>query len=84
ELKKTAELADHQTYAGRFHYWSNTDGGVIGPFNGNFEIAVKVLNVGDVIDAAFYSANGDLLPLKNGTDAVSSFVIGYQGYRSCE
>lgn len=84
ELSKTGSSGGEQYYAGRFHYWSNTDGGVIGPFADKFRIAVKVLRAGDVIDAAFYSADGSVLPLRNGAEPVSSFIVGYQGHQTCQ
>ena len=83
ELSKKYEGTDYFRYEARFHYYSNTDGGVIGPFKSGAHIAVKVLNVGDVIDAGFFSANGDVLPLSDGSEPVSSFIVGYQGDENC-
>jgi len=71
-------------YQGRFHYWSNTDGGVIGPFSGEtYKIRVKFLATGDVQSARFYSANGYAFDLKDDENQISSFIIAYQDYHEC-
>ncbi|MCC6137798.1 MAG: hypothetical protein IT287_04150, partial [Bdellovibrionaceae bacterium] len=72
-------------YQGRFHYWTNTDGGVIGPFYGeNFKIRVKFLSTGDIQDARFYSANGYSFNLKDSENQISSFMIAYEDYEDCK
>jgi hypothetical protein len=84
QLYSSTTTTETQVYRLRSHYWSNTDGGVIGPFDRtDFRIAVKVLSSGDNIDAAFYSANGTILPLKDGDTPVSSFIIGSEGFETC-
>ena len=83
-LYSTISTPPSKIYHLRSHYWSNTDGGVIGPFDReNYRIAVNVLSSGDNIDAAFYSANGEVLPLRDGDDPVSSFIVGSEGYETC-
>lgn len=74
------------SYEGRFHYWNNTDGGVIGPFNKEvpFVIRFEFLSTGDVKSARFYSANGFQFSLKKNVDEVSSFIIVNAFYETCE
>lgn len=72
-------------YHGRFHYWSNTDGGVLGPFLGDaFKIRVKFLSTGDIHDARFYSANGYSFDLKDNEQQISSFLIAFEAYEDCQ
>jgi hypothetical protein len=84
ELSKVSSTSDEVNYEGRFHYYSNTDGGVIGPFHGDgFQIAVQVLNIGDVIDAGFYSSTGEVLALGDGPEKVSSFIVKFEPFEDC-
>lgn len=72
-------------YQGRFHYWSNTDGGVIGPFNlkDPFEIRVEFLTSGDVKSARFYSANDFHFSLNKKAGEIHSFIIVNGFYEAC-
>ncbi|MCB9073411.1 MAG: hypothetical protein H6623_07295 [Bdellovibrionaceae bacterium] len=84
ELKYITTVGNVRQYQGRFHYWSNTDGGVLGPFQGtDFKIRVKFLNTGDVQDARFYSANGYAFDLKDSENQISSFIIAFEDYEDC-
>lgn len=85
ELKNTSSTADGHKYQARFHYWSNTDGGVIGPFRGDtFKIRFRFLSTGDIQDARFYSANGYAFDLKDAENQISSFLVAYQDYEDCK
>jgi len=71
-------------YQGRFHYWYNTDGGVIGPLVGqNYKILVHFDQTGDIKTARFYSADGQSFTLGNNSQNISSFIIAYQKYQNC-
>ena len=72
-------------FQGRFHYWSNTDGGVIGPFSEDekFSIRFQFTGVGDVASARFYSANDFSFVLADEKKAVSSFIISNEGFEAC-
>lgn len=85
ELRKLKEsTTDEGKYAGRWEYNNNTDGGVIGPFAGElFWIKVKILSIGNVNDAAFYSADGTHFTLKDQQQNISSFVIGFKKRGTC-
>jgi hypothetical protein len=79
ELKKNSD----GNYSARFHYWSNTDGGVIGPFDGtDFEIHVSMLETGDVVKARFFTSNGNGFDLKH-NNSISSFIIAYKSFETC-
>lgn len=82
ELVQTAK----GKYSGRFVYWKNTDGGVIGPIelNNNVEIKVKFLDTGDNKTARFYSSNGASFALEKAGGSISSFRISYKGYEDCQ
>src|SRR5690606_28048784 len=42
-------FGNKRKYEGRWHYWSNTDGGILGPFIGeDFLIRVQVVGTGDL------------------------------------
>lgn len=74
---------ENQKYIGRWHYWKNTDGGVIGPFDGeDFFIRVKSVGTGDLTGANFYSADGTSLSLQDGNNTISSFIIGFEAHGS--
>lgn len=82
--KKSGSTAELGKYAGRWAYSNNTDGGVIGPFSGeDFRIKVKILLIGNVNNAAFYSADGSHFTLKDENDDISSFVIGFKSRKLC-
>ncbi|MCB0422501.1 MAG: hypothetical protein KDD61_15985 [Bdellovibrionales bacterium] len=84
ELKQEGKTATQTIYRGRFHYWNNTDGGAIGPFNGDdYKIQVKVLESGDIKNARFFSADGVSFTLMDQGKA-SSFVIAFKGYKVCQ
>jgi hypothetical protein len=84
EMKLKSSTADENNYEGRFQYWSNTDGAVIGPFTTEeYKIEVSVLNGGDNKDAKFYSQDGNDLTLLDGGN-LSSFEISFKGVRTCK
>lgn len=71
-------------YEGRFEYWENTDGGVIGPFKGtNFEIGVNVLSSGDLNKATFFSSDNKTFSLTDQNNALSSFIISFDSTSAC-
>jgi hypothetical protein len=75
KLKDKNQQEGSHFYEGDFHYWNNTDGGVIGPFIGDeYEIHVKPLDSGDNEINTFYSQKGELfsLPIRQGDGA---FII---------
>lgn len=75
---------NEQLFKGNWHYWYNTDGGVLGPYNGeDFEIRIRSNHSGDISAAAFYSADGSVLNLMNEGE-VSSFLLKYEDYETCE
>jgi len=84
EINKVSSGAAGNFYEGRFRYWKNTDGAVIGPFTGtDYKIHVAVLNGGDNKDAKFYSQDqNDLTLLDGGT--LSSFEISFKEVRTCQ
>jgi hypothetical protein len=85
ELKEKSAANGMKKYEGRFQYWYNTDGGVIGPFAGeNYKVQVKILQSGDNNNAAFFSANGAVFSLKDHQNTISSFIIAYRGYEDCQ
>lgn len=65
------------SYQARWHYYLNTDGGVLGPIiTNNATIRVKVLQTGDIQSASFYSADNPMpFSLKGNQTTVSSFII---------
>lgn len=89
-LLKSSEDSDVASsrvhYAGQMRYFSNTDGAVIGPFEGEeFKIRFVPINLGDSTqEASFYSANGasHSLKAKEGK-MVYSYVIAYKNYEYC-
>lgn len=84
ELKQVSSSGGLNSYEGRFHYWNNTDGGVIGPFQGeNYKIHVRVLQTGDIQNARFYSANGYSFQLKDQQQDISSFIITFESIENC-
>lgn len=87
ELQRVSQSPDEQSsaYQGRFHYWSNTDGGVIGPFKGtNFEIGVNVLSSGDLNKATFFSSDDQKFSLTDTNNNLSSFIISFDSTSACE
>lgn len=85
ETKQISQSGDKSNYIVDAHYWKNTDGGVIGPFNGeDFLIQVKVINSGANQDARFYSSNGESFALKNNNNKISSFIISFKEEKQCE
>ncbi|MEE2959587.1 MAG: hypothetical protein VYA34_02500, partial [Myxococcota bacterium] len=84
ELKRTVQNNTGHKYQARFHYWNNTDGGIIGPFNGtDYQIWINVLDSGDNTNAAFYSAHGTSFVLMSETLG-TSFAIAFKSNRACE
>jgi hypothetical protein len=78
EISLKSKQNGKNNYEGRFHYWSNTDGAVIGPFVGtNYKIRVELLNGGDNKDAKFYSQDEKDLTLLDGGN-LSSFEISFK------
>lgn len=64
------------TYLGDFHYWRNTDGGIIGPLVTNdFTISVTYIENGDLADIAFYSNGGETVRLTSKDLGSNSFII---------
>jgi hypothetical protein len=85
EMALIKRLTDVTYYEGRFHYWRNTDGAVLGPLTGtDYKIRVQFLSTGDIQNARFYSANGRTFTLKDKQNKISSFVIAYKSYEDCE
>ena len=77
--------SDRAIYAGRFHYWYNTDGGAVGPLIGNdYKIQAKILNTGDLTNARFYSADGSSFLLHDTTSEITSFIIAFESYEACQ
>ena len=72
-------------YQGRFTYRLNSDGGVIGPVNiyDNFEIKLVIFDSGNVINARFYSANGNNFSLIDNNGSVIAFSISSHGFQDC-
>lgn len=65
-------------YHAKHQYWKNTDGAVLGPFLGeDFQITVKVVRSGDLIEANFYSENGEIISLKK-EEKIRSFIINFE------
>ena len=65
EVKRSTASNGETTYQAKLHYWSNTDGGSIGPFvNNNFKARVKIYYVGDNKEVVFHSADGGIVPLE--------------------
>lgn len=78
------QQAEQTSYLGKFHYWKNTDGGVIGPLKGdNFIVHVELDELGDNNEALFYSSNGSAFKLKPETGHRSSFIIRKKGFSEC-
>jgi hypothetical protein len=76
------KFSTYNKYDAYLHYWYNTDGAVIGPFNGqDYEIHVKILSSGDLKGARFYSSDGGSFNL--GLSGLMSYVIKYRGYETC-
>jgi len=98
ELKYRGEVSGQNLYEGRFHYWYNTDGGVIGPFNGeDYKIIVKpiesyelykVNGVNERRDAfngaTFYSADGTVVQLDDQDGNFHSYIIQFKEDMTCE
>lgn len=72
-------------YQGRFEYWYNTDGGVIGPIdrNSDFKIHVRFKESGDVQRANFYSSDGNSFSLIDGSEDIHSFILLNASYEDC-
>jgi len=94
EFKKVYADSHSQDYVGQFHYWNNTDGGVLGPFlTQDFRITVEPIYgqelkgtsiIGDAFNKAhFHSADGKKYDLQY-ENGVHSFIIEYKEKRVCE
>lgn len=99
ELTDMSPLDDWKRYLGDWRYWSNTDGGAIGPFVGyQYEIKVKMIDRGDVANIKFYSQkttvnNGgvtgvfdddiEIIGADMGEDAPDTFFIRYADVEIC-
>lgn len=85
ELNKVESRdSDTHSYIGDFHYWKNTDGGVIGPLSGSsFIIDMSLDKLGDNSEAMFYSADGSSFKLIPELDLTPKFIIKEKGYQSC-
>lgn len=85
ELRLLERGNDLNLYQAKFKYWKNTDGGAIGPLEGeDFKIYVKNIGAGDIEDSRFYSANGNSLNLANDDQVVDSFIIKYESFENCK
>ncbi len=85
ELKLIETVDDKNIYDADFLYFKNTDGGVIGPLEGeNFKIYVKNLGAGDIEDSKFYSLDGNDLNLASKNGKVNSFIIKYESFEDCK
>lgn len=74
-----------QVFRGSWSYWYNTDGVVLGPFEGeNFSIIVSGNYGGDVNNVAFYSADGQFFDLSDAQGELHSFEIKYEDDQTCE
>ncbi|OGR02025.1 MAG: hypothetical protein A2284_10365 [Deltaproteobacteria bacterium RIFOXYA12_FULL_61_11] len=83
-LLSTDQAHATKLYIGDWKYQSNTDGGVLGPFEGeDFTIAVRIDQTGNLTNATFFSANGQTFQLKDATRNISSFIIAYAGEQTC-
>ena len=75
-----------QKFEGRWHYWTNTDGGVIGPFNGtDFEIRVDMLLKGDINDINFHSstAEDNVFLISDPEEEKTTFFLKYATSTEC-
>ncbi|MFT6326393.1 MAG: hypothetical protein ACJAYK_001374 [Crocinitomicaceae bacterium] len=75
-------------YIGYFQYWSNTDGGVIGPFRGEeFTLALRASSqspvVEDLTGASFFSRDGIDFNLFQ-DNQITSFIINYKEEVICD
>ncbi len=98
ELKYKGEVNGQNLYEGRFHYWYNTDGGVIGPFNGeDYKIIVKPIESYELYKvygknerrdafngATFYSADGTVVELDDKDGNFHSYIIQFKEEMTCE
>ncbi len=98
ELKYKGESNGKNLYEGRFHYWYNTDGGVIGPFNGeDYKITVKPIESYELYKvngknerrdafngATFYSADGTVVELDDKDGNFHSYIIQFKEEMTCE
>jgi hypothetical protein len=88
ELILRSENENSRVYDGMYSYWSNSDGGVLGPFIGkSYKIVVHNLIAGDNEHVVFYSANGQALNLMQNTEGgpiPSSFVIQHKSVLECK
>ena len=74
EVKRSVDENGTATYQARLRYWSNTDGGAIGPINNkDFKARVKIYYVGDNKKVGFHSADGQSLPLELAQSTPSLF-----------
>lgn len=84
ELRLDGFEDGHNLYSGRFEYWSNTDGGVIGPLvDDDYKLEFRFNNMGDINDARFYSADGSSFQLNSDGD-FTSFIIAYRSTQNCQ
>ncbi len=84
ELTLEAKTSKEQLYHGRFKYWENTDGGVIGPFVGeDFRIHIENVGDGDIKQAQFYSSDTTTMDLLDSKKDLNSFIIKYHSYEDC-
>ena len=76
ELTLKNSKGQTNTYIGDFHYWRNTDGGIIGPLvTDDFTISVTYIENGDLADIAFYSNAGETIRLTSKELGSNSFII---------
>ncbi len=98
EFKDAGYLGAQKLYQGRFHYWYNTDGGAIGPFEGeDYRIIVKPIESYELIrrngklerqdafnGATFFSADGTVVQLDDQNGSFHSYIIEYKEDKTCE
>ncbi len=73
-------------YSGKWHYWTNTDGDIIGPFSGTeFEIKVKMLIKGDVNDINFHSSatSDNVFLVSDADETETTFFLKYATSTEC-
>lgn len=84
EMLNGRPVGENNEYSGAFHYGNHTDGGIIGPFNGeDFEIHVEVLDTFQIDTARFYSADGTSFNLGSNQSAYS-YIIKFNEFETCQ
>ncbi len=86
EVQKVDTASPVSLYKAAMEYWYNTDGAVIGPFDGDdLEIKVRVHNIGDTKTLAFHAEDGRHLALKQQSNTLySEFLIKYEELKTTD